>query len=61
MYEVVIRSDKPEAVLFRRWITRTVLPSIRKTGSYSVGSEKPALPETRLEALRPRTGLRSLQ
>ncbi|MER2087528.1 BRO family protein [Rhodococcus sp. (in: high G+C Gram-positive bacteria)] len=35
MYEVVFRSDKPEAVTFRRWITGTVLPTIRKTGTYS--------------------------
>lgn len=35
MYEVVIRSDKPQAVAFRRWITGTVLPEIRKTGSYN--------------------------
>ncbi|EOM77652.1 BRO-N domain-containing protein [Rhodococcus rhodnii] len=28
MYEVVIRSDKPEAAAFRRWITSEVLPSI---------------------------------
>lgn len=35
MYEVVIRSDKPEAVAFRRWITGTVLPALRKTGTYS--------------------------
>ncbi|OCH80346.1 hypothetical protein A9310_21640 [Gordonia sp. UCD-TK1] len=35
MYEVVIRSDKPDAVAFRRWITGTVLPEIRKTGSYN--------------------------
>jgi len=34
MYEVVIRSDKPEAVTFRRWITGEVLPAIRKTGGY---------------------------
>jgi len=34
MYEVVIRSDKPEAVKFRRWITTDVLPTIRRTGSY---------------------------
>lgn len=34
MYEVVIRSDKPEAALFRRWITTEVLPSIRKHGGY---------------------------
>ena len=36
MYEVVIRSDKPEAVNFRRWITGTVLPEIRRTGGYGV-------------------------
>ncbi|GAA3217889.1 Bro-N domain-containing protein [Oerskovia jenensis] len=34
MYEVVIRSDKPDAVRFRRWITSEVLPAIRKTGTY---------------------------
>lgn len=36
MYESVIRSDKPQAVRFRRWITSEVLPAIRKTGSYSI-------------------------
>jgi prophage antirepressor-like protein len=35
MYEVIFRSDKPEAVEFRRWVTGEVLPAIRKTGSYS--------------------------
>jgi anti-repressor protein len=35
MYEVVIRSDKSEAVAFRRWITGEVLPTLRKTGTYS--------------------------
>lgn len=45
MYEVVIRSDKPEAVAFRRWITREVLPAIRKTGSYSTA---PALTDDEL-------------
>lgn len=34
MYEVVIRSDKPGATEFRRWITHDVIPTIRKTGSY---------------------------
>ncbi|MFJ2298108.1 BRO-N domain-containing protein [Oerskovia paurometabola] len=38
MYEVVIRSDKPDAVRFRRWITSDVLPAIRKTGSYGPGA-----------------------
>lgn len=35
MYEVIFLSRKPEARAFRRWITGTVLPEIRKTGSYN--------------------------
>lgn len=41
MYEVVIRSDKPEAVAFRRWITGEVLPQIRKTGGYGAPAALP--------------------
>ena len=41
MYEVVIRSDKPEAVKFRRWITGTVLPEIRRTGSFGAVAALP--------------------
>ena len=47
MYEVVIRSDKPEAVAFRRWVTSEVLPSIRKTGSYGA---TPALTDDQIVA-----------
>lgn len=36
MYSVVLRSDKPEAVQFQEWVTGEVLPSIRKTGAYSL-------------------------
>lgn len=35
LYSVILRSDKPNAKQFRRWITRDVIPEIRKTGSYS--------------------------
>lgn len=34
LYNVIIRSDKQEAVPFRRWVTHEVLPSIRKHGAY---------------------------
>lgn len=34
LYAVILRSDKPNARKFRKWITSEVLPSIRKTGSY---------------------------
>ena len=36
LYTLVMRSNKPEAKVFRKWVTSEVLPSIRKTGSYSV-------------------------
>lgn len=35
LYEVIIRSDKPEAIQFRCWVTSEVLPSIRKHGMYA--------------------------
>lgn len=34
LYAVILRSDKPKAKSFRRWITSEVLPSIRKHGAY---------------------------
>lgn len=36
MYAVILRSDKPQAKPFRKWVTSEVLPSIRKTGNYTV-------------------------
>lgn len=36
LYNVILRSDKPEAKPFRKWVTSEVLPSIRKTGSYTM-------------------------
>ncbi len=35
LYSLVLRSRKPEAKQFKRWITHEVLPAIRKTGGYS--------------------------
>ena len=43
LYTTIIRSDKPEAKSFRKWITSDVLPSIRKTGSYSMQQLPPNL------------------
>jgi len=36
LYDVIIRSDSEQAKPFRKWVTSVVLPSIRKTGSYSI-------------------------
>lgn len=54
MYEVIIRSDKPEASAFRRWVTTEVLPSIRKHGLYATESAVDAMladPETMIRTL----------
>lgn len=34
LYTLVLKSRKPEAKAFKRWITHEVLPLIRKTGGY---------------------------
>lgn len=34
LYAVILRSDKPNAKKFRKWVTSEVLPQIRRTGSY---------------------------
>jgi anti-repressor protein len=35
LYNVILRSDKPEAKRFRKWVTHEILPSIHKTGMYA--------------------------
>ena len=56
LYFLLMRSDKPKAKPFRQWVTSEVLPSIRKTGSYTASnvpaSNVPALPKNYKEALQ---------
>lgn len=34
LYNVILRSDKPDAKPFRKWVTSEVLPTVRKHGAY---------------------------
>ena len=34
LYSLILRSRKPEAKIFKRWVTHEVIPAIRKTGQY---------------------------
>lgn len=34
LYAVILRSDKPQAKPFRKWVTTEILPTIRRTGGY---------------------------
>lgn len=51
LYNVILRSDKPEAKKFKRWVTHEVLPSIRKHGLYAA-DELLANPDLWIRALQ---------
>lgn len=44
LYNVILRSDKPEAKDFKRWVTHEVLPTIRQRGSYALAQAQPMSP-----------------
>lgn len=50
LYKLVMRSDRPNAKSFQDWVTRAVLPSIRKDGGYILGQED-MTPEQFIRAL----------
>jgi len=41
LYSLILGSRKPEAKQFKRWITHEVIPTIRKTGAYSLPTLTP--------------------
>lgn len=51
LYHVILRSDKPEAKPFRKWVTSEVLPSIRRNGGYIAGQEQMSPEELMARAL----------
>lgn len=50
-YKLVMRSRKPEAKAFQRWVTHEVLPAIRRTGGYMVAKADETPMETVSRAL----------
>ena len=52
LYNVILRSDKPEAKPFRKWVTSEVLPSIRKSGGYIAGQDQLTPEELMAKALQ---------
>jgi len=55
LYALILRSNKPQARPFRKWVTSEVLPAIRRTGGYAMAPAAPAvpaLPQTFADALR---------
>ena len=56
LYALIARSNSSLAIPFQRWVYEEVLPSIRRTGSYSVPQPRPVqylpTPRERLEDIR---------
>lgn len=50
LYRVIFRSNKPEAVKFQNWVFDEVLPTLRKTGSYTIA--KPSVPAPKPQSPR---------
>ncbi len=50
LYSVILRSDKPQAKDFKRWVTHEVLPALRRNGSYDMGVAQPMTPAQLLAA-----------
>lgn len=45
VYEMLLRGHAPQSEPFRKWVTEEVLPSLRKSGTYTMpGAPQPALP-----------------
>lgn len=51
LYALILRSNKPKARAFRKWVTSEVLPAIRKTGGYSVGGDPVEIVRMEVERL----------
>ena len=51
MWTLMMRSNKPEAEAIQEWVTATVLPAIRQTGSYTI-QEPPVRPVGTVESLQ---------
>jgi prophage antirepressor-like protein len=54
LFSLILKSRKPEAKAFKKWVTRDVLPAIRKDGMYIMGKEKVATGEMSGEELMSR-------
>lgn len=51
LYSLILRSRKPQAKTFKRWITHEVLPTIRKTGRYDL-NPRHKIPQSFADALQ---------
>lgn len=51
LYSLILRSRKPEAHVFKRWVTHEVLPALRRDGGYMVARADETPEETMARAV----------
>ena len=51
LYALIFKSRKAKAKEFRKWVTSVVIPSIRKTGQYSIPEQPPVIEQPAKEPL----------
>ena len=52
LYHLIFQSRKPEAKMFRRWVTGELLPTLRKTGRYELKPRRRLLPHEKGAEMR---------
>lgn len=52
LYSLILSSKLPQAKEFKRWVTSEVLPSIRKTGTYSTGQKPMCIEDAIIESMK---------
>jgi prophage antirepressor-like protein len=40
-YEIILASEKPNAVAFKQWVCESILPQLRRTGTFSIVPQEP--------------------
>lgn len=61
LYRAILRSDKPEAEPFFQWVTKEVLPAIRKHGFYMTEKLRDQLAQKDIELTRKEAVIKRLQ
>lgn len=58
LYQLIFKSRKPEAQRFVKWVTKDVLPQLRKTGSYEIENKNNRLVQNLMETTEQLLGIR---
>ena len=52
LYSLIFKSRKQEAINFRKWVTKTIIPEVRKTGGFGLAEARARIEQLEAEVLR---------